>query len=105
ETVLGVPRWGQTDIRRSLQDGAYHCGSRRRLRGHGSPSRCACFAMEWIWSEVKTTGDPARSRDRPANAGVLASLPRRASPRLLVIRTRSVSPAKEPLPIRNVSFT
>ena len=46
-----------------------------------------------MWSAVKATGEPMRKCARPTEAGLLASLPRKALPRMLVIRTTRVSPA------------
>src|SRR6266542_2870677 len=52
---------------------------------------------------VKTTESPAAILLRPAAFGLLTSLPRKAEPRMLVIRTSWVS--KEVSPVTKVSLT
>src|SRR5216683_2083962 len=58
-----------------------------------------------MWALVKVTGVPTRSFDRPVHAGRLASLPRYSSPRMLVIRTKTVSLANDLALITSVSLT
>src|SRR5262249_37419850 len=53
-----------------------------------------------MWDLVKARASPTRSPDRAAVAGLLASLPRKASALIRVIWTRSVSPAAPCGPLR-----
>ena len=58
-----------------------------------------------MWSLVNVTEVPIRSPDRLLEAGLSASLPRNAFPRMLVIRIDSVSRANGLVTAKTVSRT